>query len=163
HRYAAFLMAGGTLGWIAELTPLNGLPSVTSIISAAKQLLIAGICVKCWLAWQQHDRKRLFKWVTLGLVFPLYTTIASGFLGYGIVFLMTILIFVGAFFRPRFLLVVGASIAILFAVGFFASYLDHREMLRDAIWGDKPLDARIEAVQTMMMSVGPFDPFNQNH
>src|SRR5215467_6925397 len=88
HRYATFLLTSGALGWLAELTPLNGLPSVTSVISAAKQLLIAGICLKCWLAWHERDRKRLFKWLCLGLAFPLYTTIVSGFLGYGIVFLL---------------------------------------------------------------------------
>jgi hypothetical protein len=163
HRYTTLLLASGALGWLAELTPLNGLPSVTSVISAAKQLLIAGICLKCWLAWHEGDRKRLFKWLCLGLAFPLYTTIVSGFLGYGIVFLMTTLIFVGAFFRPRIPLVAGASIALVFAVGFFASYLDNRQMLRDAVWGDQPLEARIEAVQTMIASMGPFDPFNQKH
>src|SRR5262245_22894236 len=46
HRYTTLLLASGALGWLAELTPLNGLPSVTSVISAAKQLLIAGICLK---------------------------------------------------------------------------------------------------------------------
>lgn len=163
HRYATLLLVSGALGWIAELTPLNGLPSVTSVISAAKQFLIAGICLKCWLAWHERDRKRLFTWLSLGLAFPFYTVIVTGFLGYGIVFLMTILIFVGAFFRPRIPLVVGASIALLAGVGFFATYLEHRQALRDAVWGDQPLEARIEAVQTIITSMSLFDPFNQMH
>jgi hypothetical protein len=76
---------------------------------------------------------------------------------------MTILIFVGAFFRPRVPLVVGGSIALLVGVGFFATYLEHRQALRDAVWGDQPLEARIEAVQTMITSMSLFDPFNQMH
>jgi hypothetical protein len=163
HHYAKLLFVAGALGWVADPTPLNGLPSVTSVISAAKQLLIAGICLKCWLAWHERDRKRLFKWLCAGLAFPVYSVLVTGFLGFGITFLMTILIFVGAFFRPRIPLVVGGSIALLVGIGFFASYLEHRETLRDAVWGNKSLDARIEAVQTMVTSMGPFDPYNQTH
>lgn len=163
HRYAKLLLVSGALGWIAEVTPLNGLPSVTSLVSAGKQLLIAGICLKCWLAWHERDRKQLFIWLSLALAFPPYTAIVNGFLGFGIVLLMTILIFVGTFFRPRVLLVVSASIALVVAVGFFASYLEHRQTLRDAVWGNQPLDTRIEAAQTIITSMTPFDPFNQMH
>ena len=99
----------------------------------------------------------------LRLAFPIYTVIVSGFLGYGIGFLITILIFVGTFFRPRVLLVGGQSIALFVGIGFFASYLEHRQTLRDAVWGNQPLETRIEAIQTMVASITPFDPFNQMH
>jgi hypothetical protein len=150
------LLLVGALGWVAELTPLNGLPSVTAVISAGKQLLIAGICLKCWLAWHAHHRRQLLLWLCLALVFPVYTVVGSGFLGYGVGFLMTILIFVSIFFRPRFLLVGGAATTIFVGLGFFASYLEHRQ-------ANQPLETRIAAVQDMLASMTPFDPFNQTH
>ncbi len=163
QHYAKLLLVVGLLGWMAELTPLNGLPSVTAIISATKQLLIAGICLKCWLAWHARDRRQLVVWLCLALLFPLYTVLASGFLGFGFVVLMTILIFVGTFFRPRIALVAGAFVALFVGIGFFASYLEHRQALRDAVWGNQPLETRIEAVQNMFASMTPFDPFNPMH
>jgi hypothetical protein len=163
QHYAKLLLVGGILGWIAEQTPLNGLPSVTSVVSAGKQLLIAGICLKCWLAWHTGDRRQLTLWLCLSLLFPAYTIIVSGFLGYGVTFAMTILIFVGTFYRPRMLLVSGGTIAMFVGIGFFASYLEHRVALREAVWGNKSLEERVDAVQIMVTSLTPFDPFNQTH
>jgi hypothetical protein len=163
QQYAKLLLLCGALGWLAEQTPLNGLPSITSIISANKQLLIAGICLKCWLAWHARDRNQLLRWLALCLAFPPYTVIVGGFLGLGVSFLMTILIFVGTFFRPRLLLIGGAAVALYIGVGFFASYLEHRQALREAVWGNQSLEARTEAVETMITSMTPFDPSNQAH
>jgi hypothetical protein len=163
QRYARLLLAGGILGFVAELTPLNGLPSVTVLISACKQLLIAGLCLKCWLAWHARNRRQLFLWLCLALALPPYTVIVTGFLSYGIGFLLTVLIFIGTFFRPRLLLVAVASVAILFGIGFFASYLKHRTTLRDAVSGNQSLETRIEAIEDMISSTTPFDPFNQMH
>jgi hypothetical protein len=163
RRYANLLLVVGTLGWIADLTPLNGLPSVTSLISASKNLLIAGVCLKSWLAWQERNRKQLLIWLCLASVLPIYTVIVSGFLGFGISSLMTLLIFIGTFFRPRLLLVAGAFIALLFGIGFFASYLEHRQALRDAVSEHQPLEARAAVLQDMLASMTPFDPYNQVH
>jgi hypothetical protein len=163
HRSAVVLLIAGALFWGIELTPLNGVPSVTSVISAGKQLLIAGICLKCWLAWQARKTTLILVWIGLSALLPVYTVMIGGFLGFGISFLLTILIFIGTFFRPRALLIAPAAAAIFAGLSLFVSYMEHRSAIRDSVWGEQSLETRMERLSTMVTSTEPFDYGNPTH
>ena len=112
YRCAQTLVIAGLAAWVIELSPLMRLPSVPSIVSAGKQLLIGGICMMCWLSWKTGAIVRFYFWLATSALFPVYSLVESGFLSYGITFLLTVLIFVGTFYRPRILLVGVAAVSI---------------------------------------------------
>lgn len=163
QRWSRALIVTGVMFWIAETTALNGLPSVTSIIAAGKQLLIAGICFECWLAWKAGKLVKLHLLLALSLGFPAYTIITAGFLSFGIQYLLTVMIFVGAFYRPRWLLVLGASAVIYLGISFFVTYLEQRSELRETVWGQHSLEARLDTFIRLFERTEPFDHNNPSH
>jgi hypothetical protein len=153
----------GLAAWLVFVTPLASLPSITSVVEGGKQVLVVGICLKCWLSWWSGRFVSLMRWIGVGAFFPLYTTIFEGFLGFGISIFMTILIFVGTFYRPRWQVFLGAIFAVLCGLSVWTGYAQHRGEIRVAVWGGQSLEARLEAFGSMFQSLGPFDLSNPDH
>lgn len=162
-RVVNSLVIMGLASWIAELTPLSHLPSITAVISGGKQLLIGAICLKCWLAWINSDRRALFLWLAAGFVFPLYTMLVLGFLGFGITYLLSILIFVGTFYRPRWRVILAGFVAIYAGLSVYLGYFEDRVQIRNAVWGGQPMEVRLDALRKMVGDIAPFDPSNPLH
>ncbi len=150
----------GLASWVLDLTPIANVPSISAAISGGKQFLIGAICLKCWLAWINHDRWGLLLWLSLGFAFPFYTVLFQGFLGFGISYLLSILIFVGTFYRPRWRVVAAAVIGVYAGLSLYIGYVTDRSLIRDAVWGGRSMEVRLEAAAKMIHDMAPFDPFN---
>jgi hypothetical protein len=153
----------GLASWIAALTPLASVPSVSAAISGGQQFLVGAICLKCWLAWTSSDRRRLFLWLAVGFMFPVYTVLFEGFLGFGISYLLSILIFVGTFYRPRWRVLASGVVAVYAGLSLYIGYIENRTQLRAAVWSGQPMDVRLNAVSKMVDDIAPFDPLNPRH
>jgi hypothetical protein len=147
RRAVNILLLMGLASWIAELTPLASLASVSAAISGGKQLLVGAICLKCWLAWTNSDRLTLSMLLVVAFLFPIYTVLFAGFLGYGISYLLSILIFVGTFYRPRWRVLVGCLVAVYAGLSLYIG----------------SMDARFAALSKMVSDMAPFDPFDPTH
>ena len=162
-RVAKVLMIIGAVSFFLEKTWVMTLPSMSATVSGGKQMLIAGICLNCWLLWQQGRKRSFMQWLVLSLSFPIFTVLTQGFLGFGIAFLATILIFVGTFYRPRWHIVGGGLAAVFGALSLFVAYLEHRDNLRAAVWGEQSAEVRIAAALDMVLAIEPFDLTKPNH
>ena len=162
-RIATILVVTGVLSFVASSTVIASLPSMGAILSGGQQMLIAGLCLKCWLAWQINDKRVFTRWLALAFMFPIYTTLFQGFLGYGIAFLMTILIFIGTFYRPRWHVFGGAVLGVLIGLSVYASYASNRDNIRAQVWGGQAMENRFEALGKMLDEMGPFDFTNPRH
>ena len=162
-RIATILLTTGALSWVLEMTPVAQLPSMAAILSGGKQMLIAGMCMKCWIAWQLKDMSGLYRWVALSFAFPVYTVVAMGFLGFGMMFMMTIMIFIGTFYRPRWHVFAGAFVAVFAALSVYVTYMEHRNNIRSSVWGGQALEQRLDVFSKMLSEVGPFDFGNPRH
>jgi hypothetical protein len=162
-RATTVLVALGLCSWIIELSPLANVPSVGAAINGGKQLLIAAICLKCWLAWTHGKKGMLLLWLLLGFAFPLYTILFLGFLGFGISYLSSILIFVGTFYRPRWRVFAAGLLSIYAGLCVFIGYAENRQQIREAVWGGQPMEVRVDAVQKMISDIPLFDPSNLDH
>lgn len=162
-RVVNCLILMGLACWVIELTPLANVPSLGSVISGGKQLLIGAICLKCWLAWIRNDRRALLFWLAVGFALPLYTMLVLGFLGYGIGYLLSILIFVGTFYRPRWRVIAAGVIGIYAGLSVYVGYVENRAQIRDAVWGGESMEARIDAASNILHDLTPFDPTNPQH
>jgi hypothetical protein len=163
RRAVNILLLMGVACWVIELTPIDAVPSAGAIISGGKQLLIAAICLKCWLAWTHSNRGMLLLWLMAGFAFPFYTMLFLGFLSFGISYLLSILIFVGTFYRPRWQVLVFGAVSVYVGLSVYLGYAENRGEIRDAVWGGQSMQARLEAAEKMMADVAPFDPANPSH
>lgn len=134
----AYLLMGPILGRI---------PSIATFAQSGWYLLITAVCLLSWQAWGQRKIHKLAMWIVVTLAFPFFTSFNSGFLGYGVVALMSIMFFIASFFKPRWLVVIGIFIGIYLGLSLCVTYFRDRDELREAVWYDRQsIDARIGRV-----------------
>lgn len=143
---------------------LGGVASVRTLAYSGWWLMIAGLCLISWKAWQYNRRRALLRWLMLALVFPLLTTVGQGFLGYGITAMMIVMSFAGSFYRPRWKVLVGALLSIYLGLSLFVTYLRDREELRRIVWEEREsFGVRLLYIQHMITDFELFDLHNEEH
>ncbi len=139
------------------------IPTVRSLICAAQQLLVVGVCVICWIAWRDNDRKKLRRWILIAFCFPVLSVLVQGYLGFGTTMTLVILFFIVRFFKFRIrTFIIGLILAYL-SLSLYLSYMRDRESIRQAVWNEKSFISRIEASKNVVLSPEWFNPFNLQH
>jgi hypothetical protein len=139
------------------------LPTLGAIVAAGQQLLVAGLCLKSWWAWQAGRTRRLAGWLGLSCLLPIFTIVHTGFLAYGAIAALLLFVFVGSFFRPRWKMVAVALVVAYAGLSFYVSYMRDRTDIRETVWGGRPLDERIEQLTGTVTSIEWFDPGDVSH
>ena len=147
----------GLMANILAFTPVGSLPSAGAVIGAGKQCLMLGLSLLCWNAWHERDFRKFYGWLGLAFLLPVFTVITQGFIGYGIVMLGLILLFVAMFYRPRWLILAGLLFGIYGALCVWVAYASNRDALREQVWGGQGAEASFGIVQKMYQSLGLFD------
>ena len=158
-----FFLPLGIGAWIATYTPLAALPSAGAVLSVGKTGLLLAICLMCWSAWHKGNTRQFYQWIGISLVLPVITIITSGFIGYGIAMITTILAFVAMFYRPRWHLLALLSLMLYGGVSLWVGYAEHRGNIRDAVWGGQDYGQRADAMLSMIYALTPFDISNPRH
>jgi len=93
---------------------------------------------------------------------PMVTVVGLGFMSYGVLALSTIMLFVGQFFRPRWILGVGGLIAAYMGLSVYVSYMRDRDEIRGVVWfgEDKSLSTRLKTGWHTASTLDAFDPKN---
>ena len=142
---------------------LGGIPTVSALVVATAQLIIAGMCLALWYYWFSGQRKRFLAVLFMAGMLPLGTILVQGFLGYGATALITIVAFVATFYRPRWrLFVVGGVIAYV-GFSFYVSYMRDRSDLRASVWGGGSMGTRVYQLSRTVTGIEWFDPMNPAH
>jgi hypothetical protein len=160
---AKIYIATGALAYTALLTSLGRLPTVTSLIAAAQQLLVVGLCLACWHAWCRRRGGELATLLLVTALLPFATIVLTGFLGYGAVAAMVVYVFVSGFVRPRWKVVAGCVVVTYVGLSFYVSYMRDRGEIREVVWGGRPLDERVEQVVATVREIEWFDPGSEAH
>lgn len=153
----------GATAYAALSTFLGDLPTIGSLLVAAQQLLVVGLCLTCWHAWHGGRVNRLVGWLLATSLLPFATIVFSGFLGYGAVAALVIYLFVGSVVRPRWKVGVGFMILAYLGLSFYVSYMRDRSNIRDVVWGGRPLGERVEQVFLTVTDIEWFDPTSEAH
>jgi hypothetical protein len=131
-RLALIYIAGGTCYFM--LDQLVSIPSATAIISSLVSLLIVGACLRLWVAHRQG--RVLTFWSTIALLglFPVITVVRSGFIGFGIYWMLAALSFACALSKRRLGYFLLAPLVIFFGLSVFTNYMVSRTAFRQAVW-----------------------------
>ena len=141
----AYLLAG-CISYAALAVFWGRLPSLNSILSAGEELVIVGLSLCCWQAWRNGGTRRAIPWVAASFCFPIVTVVLGGYIGYGAVASLTVLIFFSNFVRSRAkVLVVGVLLG-YFALSVYVTYMRDRSEIRKSVWGGQALSDRIGRV-----------------
>ena len=143
---------------------LGGIPSIGAVVAGGQQLVVVGLCLGTWQAWTRGGASGVKKWLAYALVVPLFTMLTMGFLGFGVMVVSLLLLFLIHFYRPRWKFVLGYAVATYAGLSFYVAYMEHRDTLRRAVWLDEGgWSARIDALAETIASITPFDASNPDH
>lgn len=147
------------------LLPLSAaIPSATALSAAGWRLVTAGLALVLWGAWREGANRKFLVWLfgsCIGL--PLLTVVTQGFLGFGAVIVLTLLAFVGSFFRPRWKIVILGLLLSYIGLSVYVTYMRDRENIREAVWGGSSLQARLDELQNSFKTMEWFDPRDEDH
>ncbi|MDP3919965.1 MAG: hypothetical protein Q8R76_04065 [Candidatus Omnitrophota bacterium] len=132
---------------------IRRIPTIGTMAQSGWTLLIAALCLMCWQAHLDTNKKKLLVILLFTILFLPVTTLLAGFLGYGVRAASIVFLFVFIFYRPRYHLVLGAIFSLYLGLSFFVNYMDVRTDIRKAAWGQS---SRMGVLGTMGGMVSNF-------
>jgi hypothetical protein len=156
------ILAGA--GSYAVLLPLVGrLPTVGAIASTATSLVVVGVGLKCWNAWQAGHRVTMWAWLLATVAFPVVTLVGQGFLGFGFTAMLIVAAFVASFYRPRWQVVVAGALAAYVGSSVYVTYMRDRTQIRAVVWGGEAVSNRVDRLVETFGEMEWFDLRNNRH
>jgi hypothetical protein len=142
---------------------IGAIPSATAIVSTGQQLVVVGLALCCWLAWRSGSTWELTLWLALTALLPFITIVTRGFIGYGAVAALTVLIFISGFIKPRALVLVAAIVVGYVGLSVFVTYMRDRSDIRETVWGGQPMQARLTQLEKTISDFEWFDISKREH
>jgi hypothetical protein len=154
-RLALLYLSAGGVCYFA-LKPLAGwIPSATALISPLGSLIIVGSCLWFWVARERHDSFKFWLIISILPLFPLATVVRGGFLGFGTVWVLTIVQFLVSQSKRRVGYLLVAPIVAFLGLSLFVNYMAARGEIRQLVWYQPAgISDRLERV------IGVFRDFN---
>jgi hypothetical protein len=153
----------GLVGFFG-LTPLvSRIPTVSAISVQGWNLLVVGLGLLCWQAWQARKHQEVLGWLSLTLCLPLVTIVTQGFIGYGTAAATAVLTFIGNFYRPRWKVLLASSVLIYLGLSMYVTYMRDRDSIREVVWSGQPFSARVQRIQLTVSTFEWFDWHNRDH
>jgi hypothetical protein len=152
-------------GWscIYGLSPLYQIPSVSAAVDKGGAIWMLGVLLGLRAAFERGDCKRIGIWFGALVVFPFLMLLLGGFLSYGSAAIIIVCAALTISTRTYWRAVVGITVFIFLSLSVFVNYYQHRNDIRDQVWGGAPLDARIDSVVDTVREFEWLDPTNPRH
>ena len=153
----------GALAYVSIAVVSVRIPTAGALLAVGQQLLVVGVCLLLWRAW--HDRRGPLVAFLLGLtlLLPFVTILVQGFIGYGAAAAVVIVAFTAKFFRPRWLLILLATVVFYAAMSLLVSYLRDRGDIRAVVWGGGAFSQRSTVVLSTLRNFEWLDISNEEH
>ncbi|MGA7792958.1 MAG: hypothetical protein WCA19_07960 [Candidatus Acidiferrales bacterium] len=97
------------------------------------------------------------------MVYPVLMLLLGGFLSYGSAAIILVCSALTISTRSSWRVLVGITVFVLLSLSVFVTYFQHRDDIRDQVWGGRPLEARIDSVIDTAKDFEWFDPTNRKH
>lgn len=152
-------------GWacIYGLSPLYEIPSVSAAVEKGGAIWMLGVMLGLRAACRRTDLKRIGIWIGSLMVYPVLMLLLGGFLSYGSAAIIIVCAALTISTRRHWHVLVGIIVFTFVSLSIFVSYFQHRDEIRDQVWGGAPLEVRINSVIDTGRDFQWFDPNNQHH
>jgi hypothetical protein len=150
-------------GWacIYGLSPLYVIASVSAAVEKGGGIWMLGVMLGLRAACQRADLRRVGIWLGALMVYPVLMLLLGGFLSYGSAAVILVCSALTVSTRSYWRVVSGIAVFGFLSLSIFVTYFQHRENIRDQVWGGKPLEARIDSVIDMGRDFELLDPANR--
>ncbi len=145
------------------LRSLESVPTVTSLVAAGQQFIIPALCLGCWKAWQQKNMKQLSAWLVTLVLLPFFTIMVLGFIGYGALAALTVVIFISTFLRPRRYIICAGILLAYVSLSVWVTYSRDRVEIRNRVWGEDSATSRVQQLASTFSNFEWLDPSNSDH
>jgi hypothetical protein len=156
-------MGIGVFFYVLLSTAFGHLPSLTAVISTGQSLVVVGLSLSCLQAWQRSDYNRLFFWLAVAFSMPFFTVLTRGFIGYGAVATLSVLLFLSNFVRSRVVVLVLSALLGYGAISVYVNYMRDRDEIRSSVWGGESLSNRFATLGQTASGFEWFDPTDNEH
>jgi hypothetical protein len=157
-----YLIAGLALhGGLAPLA--KAIPSIGALVGTGSSLIVVGVGLKSWNAWQEGRRGLVWLWLGSTILLPLFTVVTIGFLGYGLAAMVMVLAFVGAFYRPRWRVMVCGALFAYLGLSVYVTYMRDRHEIRVAVKEHASFGDRVSTLVETGREAEWFDPYDLSH
>jgi hypothetical protein len=152
-------------GWslIYGLSPLFRIPSIGAAVEKGGAIWMLGVMLGLRAACQRRDLKLIAIWIGALMVYPVLMLLLGGFLSYGSAAIIIVCAGLTISTRSYWRVVVGITVFVFLSLSIFVNYFEHRNDIRDQVWGGASLEARIDSVTDTVRGFEWFDPSNQKH
>jgi hypothetical protein len=142
---------------------VGALPSATAVFATGQQLVVVGLALCCWHAWRTRSNGKLVLWLGVTLLLPFVTIVTRGFIGYGAVATLTVIIFISGFLKPRSAVLAAGILLGYLGLSVFVTYMRDRNEIRDTVWGGQPMHVRVTQLEATVSRFEWFDVSNADH
>lgn len=161
-RFCWFCLIGG---WslIYGLSPLFRIPSISAAVHEGGAIWMLGALLGLRAACQRSDYKRIAIWFCALMVYPVLMLLLGGFLSYGSAAIIVVCSVLTVSTQRLWRVMAGVTIFTFISLSIFVNYFQHRDDIRNQVWGGVPLEARIDSVVNMFEGFQWFDSTNRTH
>ncbi len=162
-RIVSVYLIGGAVIYGGVYPLIAGLPTASALASTSSSLMVLGIALKAWNAWQRGAYVRIWLWLGASIVFPLMTLVGQGFLSFGLASMLIVATFVAGFYRPRWHVVIAGLVVAFLGLSVYVTYMRDRRDIRAVIWAGEAISERFEILQDTFTRMEWFDPTRIEH
>jgi hypothetical protein len=145
------------------LSPLYQIPSVSAAVDKGGGIWMLGVLLGLRSAFHRGDYGRIGLWLGALMVYPVLMLLLGGFLSYGSAAIILVCAALTISTRSYWRVVVGIAVFAFLSLSIFVNYYQHRNDIRDQVWGGAPLEARIYSVIDTFRDFEWLDPTNEKH
>jgi len=159
----AYVLAVGFVLYAVLSRLIGSIPGLQAVVATGSAVLVVGLALEVWNARTTGSRVRLVAWLAAPLLLPLVTVITQGFLGYGFAAMLTVYAFSANFLRPRWKVLVAASLLAYVGLSVYITYMRDRSDIRRMVWGGSAFTDRASQLVDTFAGMEWFDYRNQAH
>ena len=123
---------------------LSFIPSITSILSGGLGMASAGLAWSYIVMIKKRGYTVSLMFSSTMFLFPVFTLILSGFMGYGISAIFGVAGVVMVTHRPRFVIGLLAPGLLYLGLSLYPSYMLSRDEIRSSVWGGAEMGERFQ-------------------
>jgi hypothetical protein len=140
-----FCLIGGWV-FVYGLSALARVPSLGAAINSGGAVWMLGALLGLRAAFEAGSLPRILIWCGALAVYPVIMLVSGGFLSYGAAAVMIVISVLAILARSYWRAVGGVALASVIGLTLFVNYFEHREDIRESVWGGASIGNRFENV-----------------
>ena len=148
RAFAIFCLIGGWV-FVYGLSAFARVPSLGAAINSGGAVWMLGALLGLRAAFEAGSLQRILIWCGALAVYPVLMLVGGGFLGYGAAAVMIVISVLTILARSYWRAILGISVATVVGLTLFVNYFEHRDDIRESVWGGASMENRISSVGEM--------------